>query len=55
MKKVILMVFITAIAASACSKVGVVVPVTRPAEINLRGKNEIIVTTSPLRIRGTQT
>lgn len=42
-KKVILMVFITAIAASACSKVGVVVPVTKPAEINLRGKNEIIV------------
>lgn len=43
MKKVIWMVFITAIAASACSKVGVVVPVTKPAEINLRGKNEIIV------------
>jgi len=45
MKKVIQPVLIATVAVivSACSTVGVIVPVTKPAEINLKGKNEIIV------------
>ncbi|MBP7382388.1 hypothetical protein KBA39_08340 [Myxococcota bacterium] len=45
MKKGIQSVLVAAVVmtASACSTVGVIVPVTKPAEINLKGKNEIIV------------
>lgn len=43
LKRSTIVILFSAVSAAACSTVRVRVPVLRPAEINLRGKNEIVI------------